>query len=355
MIEAWQEQINTARTAGVPLQIRGGGSKSFYGQTPAGEILDTRGYSGIVSYEPSELVVTARAGTRLAELEQALAAEQQILAFEPPHFGDATVGGCVAAGLSGPRRARAGPLRDFVLGCSLLDGRARTMRFGGQVMKNVAGYDVSRFLAGSLGILGVITEVSLKVLPAPELEQTREVACEQAEALHLMCQWARQPLPISATVWHRGLLRIRLSGVASAVEAAAANLGGELLDSAVALRFWQQLREQELAFFASDAGPLWRLALPATAPVLNPGATTDANTLLEWNGGQRWLRVKLSASVLREEVGKLGGHATLFRGGDKNQGVFTQLPSASFKLHEQLKHVFDPDAVFNRGRLYPAL
>lgn len=362
MIEQWQQHIAQAASNGQTLQLRGGGSKAFYGQSPEGELLDTRAYSGIVSYEPTELVVTAKAGTALAELESTLAEQQQMLAFEPPHFGAATVGGCIATGLSGPRRIKAGAVRDFVLGAQLLDGNGKLLNFGGQVMKNVAGYDVSRFLAGSLGMLGIITEVSLKVLPQPETELTLQLSMNQGEALQRLCQWASQPLPISASAWHQQQLWLRLSGADSAVNAAAKKLGGDTVATAEASRLWQQIKEQQLAFFTEGDAPLWRIALPATTAELDIQAVdgkgypvTSDHTLLEWNGTQRWLRGDIEPTALRQQVTALGGHASLFRGGNKAQGVFTPLAAPVMQLHQNLKAAFDPARVFNPGRLYPGL
>jgi glycolate oxidase FAD binding subunit len=353
MLEQWQERIAQAERDHSVIQLRGGGSKAFYGQEPNGDVLDTRAHTGIVNYEPTELVVTARAGTPLKELEAALAEQQQMLAFEPPHFGDATVGGCISSGLSGPRRARAGSVRDFVLGAQLLDGNGKLLNFGGQVMKNVAGYDISRLLAGSLGTLGIITEVSLKVLPAPHCEQTQALTLAQSEAITTMRHWAGLPIPISATAWHGGELRVRLSGAASAVAAAAQQVGGSTLEESLAHNYWLQLREQQLPFFAAT---LWRIALPATAPVLAvDGIASDDNTLLEWNGTQRWLRTELPAVRLREIAEQAGGHATLFRGGDKSQGVFTPLQPGLMTLHQNLKREFDPAGIFNPGRQYPVI
>ena len=217
-----------------PLRLKGGGSKDFYGGPLAGEVLDTRSYSGIVSYEPTELVVTARCGTSLEELESALAERRQFLACEPPCFGTATVGGAVAAGLSGPRRAAVGSLRDFVLGVKIMDGEGRVLRFGGEVMKNVAGFDVSRAIAGSLGTLGLILEVSLKVLPLPVGDATLRFELPQDKALEAMNRWAGQPLPLVATCWQDGMLTLRLSGAQAAVASAVARLGGEPLADAVA-------------------------------------------------------------------------------------------------------------------------
>tara|TARA_R110001599_G_scaffold65838_2_gene185792 strand:+ start:41701 stop:42771 length:1071 start_codon:yes stop_codon:yes gene_type:complete len=356
MLEQWQAQIAQAGREGSVIQLRGGGSKAFYGQEPHGDVLDTRAHTGIVNYEPTELVITARAGTPLKELEAVLAEQRQILAFEPPHFGDATVGGCISTGLSGPRKARAGSLRDFVLGAQLLDGKGKLLNFGGQVMKNVAGYDVSRLLAGSLGTLGIITEVSLKVLPGPDWEQTRVLAIGQADAIATMRRWAGLPLPISATAWHDGELRVRLSGAASAVAAAAEQVGGSTLQDKLAQQYWLALREQQLPFFTPGATPLWRVALPATAPVMAiDGVLHDDNTLLEWNGTQRWMRSDMPAITLREMAEQAGGHATLFRGGDKTQGVFSPLQPGLLALHQNLKREFDPSGIFNPGRMYPVI
>lgn len=334
-----------------PLRLRGGGSKDFYGGPLSGEILDTREYSGIVGYEPTELVITARVGTPLAEIESALAARRQVLACEPPHFGaSATIGGTVAAGLSGPRRATAGSLRDFVLGVKLMDGEGRELIFGGQVMKNVAGFDVSRLVTGSLGTLGLILEVSLKVLPLPVAAATLRFELPQDKALDAMNRWAGQPLPLAASCWQDGVLTLRLSGAQAAVVAACEKLGGERLAEPDAASFWAALREQALPFFAGDA-PLWRLSLPSVTPPLDlPGPV-----LIEWGGAQRWLRGAVDGASLRAIAAKAGGHASLFRGGDRTGGVFAPLPPALMEIHRRLKQSFDPYGVFNPGRLYPEL
>ena len=219
-------------------------------------------------------------------------------------------------------------------------------------MKNVAGYDVSRFLAGNLGILGVLTEVSLKVLPIPEYEQTVSLDIDQSSALTQMCDWASQPLPISATAWHNNRLTVRLSGAESAVKAAAITLAGTAVANEEATQYWQQLKEQQHNFFSEGDAPLWRVALPATTPALD---ISTEQTLLEWSGTQRWLRSELDATQLRATVSALGGHATLFRGGDKNQGVFTPLAPVLMTLHNNLKREFDPNGIFNAGRFYPTL
>jgi len=349
VLDAMAERVRAAAEGAQALCPRGGGSKDFYGNEPAGEPLDTRAYAGIVSYEPSELVVTARCGTPLAELERALASNGQMLPFEPPHFGvDATLGGCVAAGLSGPRRASAGGVRDFVLGTRLLDGRGRVLAFGGEVMKNVAGYDVSRLLTGSLGTLGVILEVSLKVLPRPPAEATLRLEAPQDRALEWMNQWAAKPLPISATCYLKGELHVRLSGAESAVRAARDKLGGEVV--AHAEEFWTGVREHAYPYFAPET-PLWRLSLPSTAaPLRLPG-----EALIEWGGALRWLSGAGDARAIREAAQRAGGHATLFRARDKSPGAFAPLTPVQLKLHRELKAVFDPARIFSPGRMYPEL
>ena len=352
MLDNLIDRIRAAHAEGSPLIIQGGGSKTFYGNADEGEVLGTRALAGVVDYQAKELVLTARAGTPLAEIEALLAEQNQMLAFEPPHFdGPATLGGCIAAGLSGPRRPYAGAARDFVLGVRMIDGTGQPLRFGGQVIKNVAGYDVSRLMVGALGTLGLITEVSLKVLPKPATETTLQFELDEATAILKMNQWAGQPLPLSATSWHADLLTVRLSGAASAVHAAQAKLGGEVLKDAAA--FWQRLRDQTTPFFeprppTSNQG-LWRLAVKPTAPPLNLG---DAQWI-EWGGAVRWLASGLPAAALREAAKAAGGHATLFRGKAPADGAFTPLAPALATLHRNLKQRFDPRGIFNHGRLYP--
>lgn len=350
--EQFRQQIRAASAAGRPLRLRGGGTKDWYGQQLAGEVLDTRAYAGIIDYEPTELVITARCGTPLAEIEAALAARKQMLAFEPPHFGPgATVGGVVACALSGPRRASAGAVRDFVLGAVLMDGHGERLAFGGQVMKNVAGYDVSRLLAGSMGTLGLILEVSLKVLPLPLREATLRVDCAEIAALRLLNEWAGKPLPISASCWHDGVLSVRLSGAEAAVSAALQSLGGAVLAPDDAAAFWQSLREQTHAFFAG-AGSLWRLSLPPHASAM----ILKGRQLIEWGGAQRWLKLDGDADAagsarIRQAVAAAGGHATLFRGGDKAVGVFHPLAPAVGAIHQRLRQAFDPAGIFNPHRM----
>jgi len=377
LIEQFTRTICDAAEARQPLRIRGGGSKAWYGNPAAGDDLDVTAYRGIIDYEPTELVITARAGTPLAELEAAMREQGQMLGFEPPHFGTlipdpsprggrevsapplplgevlgvrgtATLGGCIAAGLSGPRRPYAGSVRDFVLGLRMLDGRGTDLRFGGQVMKNVAGYDVSRLITGSLGTLGVILEVSLKALPLPPAELTLCREQTQAEALTLMNEWAGKPLPITATCHVDGRLHVRLAGATPAVHSAAAKLGGETLADGAA--FWRDLRDQRHAFFGGDT-PLWRLSMSSTTPELPlPGAQ-----LVEWGGALRWLRSSNDAMSIRKAARGGDGHATLFRGGDRRAGAFHPLPSALLKLHKRVKQAMDPAGILNPGHLYPDL
>ena len=348
-LSEFQDRIRAAAARSQGLRLRGGGSKDFYGNALRGEILDTRAYAGIAAYEPTELVVTARCGTSLAALERTLEANQQCLPFEPPHFGPhATVGGCVAAGLSGPRRSSAGALRDFVLGVKLVDGRGEALSFGGQVMKNVAGYDVSRLLAGSLGTLGLIAEVSLKLAPRPQAESTLRLEVPQGRALELMNRWAGQPLPVTATAWHDGELTVRLSGSEAGVRAAAAKIGGSALDEKAG--FWMRVREHTDDFFAGPE-PLWRLSVASSSPPID----LQGRQLIEWGGALRWLKSAENPKAIRDTARRLKGHATLFRAADKSPGCFAPLEPLLMRVHRELKSAFDPAGIFNPGRLYPEL
>ncbi|MEO6984014.1 MAG: glycolate oxidase subunit GlcE [Paralcaligenes sp.] len=351
-------QVMTARAAQRPLSIRGGATKRFYGETtdledmPPHAVLDMSGYRGIVNYQPSELVITARAGTLLSEVEGVLAEKNQMLAFEPPRFAaGSTLGGCVASGLSGPRRMAAGSLRDFVLGAKLLDSSGSVLEFGGEVMKNVAGYDVSRLLAGSMGIFGPLVEVSLKVAPKPFEEVTVVLEASEADALALFNQWRGQPLPISASCWlakdQGGELWVRVSGSQSAVTNAVKKIEGSAIDEVRASAFWSSLRDQTHAFFRSR--PLWRIAVPPKTPPLDLGPT-----LIEWNGGQRWLGATLPAAELRARVAQGGGHATLFRYDAKPAGipVFHPLADGLMDISRRLKQALDPFGIFNPKRLF---
>jgi glycolate oxidase FAD binding subunit len=371
-LQALTDPIRAAIAAQTPLRIRGHGSKDFYGGSLQGELLDTTVHSGVVSYEPTELVITARAGTSLAELEAALAEKGQCLAFEPPRFeGRGTVGGMVAAGLSGPARASVGGVRDYVLGVQLINGRAEHLTFGGQVMKNVAGYDVTRLMVGSLGILGVLTEVSLKVLPVAPAEATLVFEIDQAHALEQLHRWGGQPLPLNASCWVHDtttagapeLLFVRLRGAAAAVQSAVTkmlqDLAGHRIDDAQAGHDWCACRDQTLPFFDVAEHPgeaLWRLSVPQTAPILS----LPWLQLVEWHGAQRWLWAPESAlSTLREQTRVVGGSTTLFRatspGNTRATGIFDALSSPLAQIHARLKAEFDPAHIFNPGRLIAAL
>lgn len=339
--EALLAQVNQARDNATPLRIQGSNSKAFLGREVAGEVLDTRAHRGIVSYDPAELVVSVRAGTPLSELLAALDAKGQMLPCEPPSFGDgATVGGMIGAGLSGPRRPWSGSVRDFVLGTRVITGLGKHLRFGGEVMKNVAGYDLSRLLVGSYGCLGVLTEVSLKVLPKPRQCLSISLEIDSARALIKLAEWGQQPLPISAASHDGQRLHLRLEGGEGSVTAAHQRLGGEPLDSG----YWAQLNEQRLAFF--DEGlPLWRLSLPNNlGPLALPG-----EQLIDWAGAQRWL--KSDADNIQALAHELGGHATCFSHGT-SRTPFQPLAPALLRYHRQLKAQLDPQGLFNPGRMY---
>ncbi|MDB5897417.1 MAG: glcE [Ramlibacter sp.] len=355
-LAALVERIRAAAALRTPLRIRGGGTKDFLGERVEGELLDTATLRGIVNYEPSELVVTVRAGTPLAQLEQELAQSGQSLPFEPPHFGGgATVGGMVAAALSGPARASVGSVRDYVLGLDLVNGRGEHLVFGGQVMKNVAGYDLSRLMAGAMGTLGLITEVSLKVLPVAPAEATLRFALSQAEALGKLNAWGGQPLPLNASTWmpdEGGTLWLRLRGAVAAVDAACRSLGGERMDNARMRAHWHACREQQLPWFAERGGrDLWRLSVPQTAPVLE----LPEPPVVEWHGAQRWVRAAAGdAARVRQAAVSAGGHATLFRTDRADaSGRYTPLSAPLATIHQRLKEQFDPAGIFNRGRLSP--
>ena len=352
------DRVMLARANRVAVEIRGGGTKHFYGGAPTGEPLPVAGLAGISSYEPTELVVTVRAGTPLAELEAALDERGQCLPFEPPRFAPGgTVGGMVAAGLSGPARATVGAVRDHVLGLTLLNGRGEVLTFGGQVAKNVAGYDVSRLIVGSLGILGIICEVSLKVLPINRATATLCFDWEENRALEQLRRWASQPLPVNASAWHDGRLHLRLAGAAAAVSAACGQLGGDVVAPETALTWWRSVRDQAQEFFALNESQLaageclWRLSLPATAaPVKLAG-----RQFIEWHGAQRWWRTAAEAREVREAAAQAGGHATRLRGAGKSEAVFSPVSEALMRIHRELKRAFDPVGIFNPGRLYAEL
>lgn len=350
LTEELQARVSAAIAAGTPLEIRGSGSKRGLGRTPSGEPLEVAGHAGIVNYQPKELVVTVRCGTTLETLEATLAEQGQLLPFEPPRLGpDATIGGTIACGLSGPARPYAGAARDLVLGARILNGRGQVLRFGGEVMKNVAGYDLSRLMTGAYGTLGLLLEVSLKVMPLPAAQRTLVQEQSPSEAIRLMNAWAGAPLPITATCHDGARLYIRLAGAEAAIAQAAKTIGGETL--ADQDDFWRtQIREQGHDFFTGEA-PLWRLSLPSTAAHLDlPG-----NQLLEWGGAQRWYRGEATMPTIRAAATMAGGHATLFRGGDRDGEVFQPLTPPLMAIHRNLKQAFDPPGLLNPGRLFAEL
>jgi len=346
--EALQAQVLEAIEHKVSLDIRGSGTKDFYGCACHGErTLDVTPHRGVVVYEPTELVITVRAGTPLADVERLLANHGQELPFEPPSFGgEATMGGVVASGLAGPRRPYAGAVRDAVLGVKVINGRGQMLDFGGRVMKNVAGYDLSRLMAGSMGTLAVILEVSIKVRPMSEGEMTLSYRLDARQALDHMNRWARLPLAVTATCHDAGTLYVRVCGgeksLASAHEVMAGMpLAGNSLD------FWLKVKEQNLRFFR-DHRPLWRISVPPATPEID----LVGEWLLEWGGAQRWLKSDASPDAIRHAARSAGGHATLFRGGDRSGDIFAPLAPALLRVHEALKASLDPHGLFNPGRMY---
>ncbi|MDD2133405.1 glycolate oxidase subunit GlcE [Pseudomonas kurunegalensis] len=334
------EQVNYALNEDIPLRIQGSNSKHMLGNHMAGEVLDTRIHRGIVNYDPTELVITARAGTSLWEIEAALDHAGQMLPFEPPHFGpDATVGGMVAAGLSGPRRPWAGAVRDYVLGVQVIIGNGKLMRFGGEVMKNVAGYDLSRLMAGSFGCLGVITEVSLKVLPKPRASASLSLSMTPAQALANLARWGQQPIPITAACHDGALLHLRIEGGEGSVRSALSMLGGEPLEN----EYWKRLREHESDFFKKPEA-LWRLSLPANvSPYILSG-----DQMLDWGGAQRWLKTNEDPQAIRSAVEHVGGHAIRYAAGESS---LQPVSKTLMKYQQNLKNQFDPQNIFNPGRL----
>ena len=346
-----QAQIELAIKQKTPLQIVGGNSKSFYGNRCEGEVLSLADHKGIVEYEPQELVVTVLAGTPLKELKQILAEQGQMLPFEPPSYGDnATIGGTIACGFSGPRRAFAGSARDLVLGCKVLTGKGEIIEFGGRVIKNVAGYDVSRLMVGALGTLGVILEVSLKVLPIPETEMTIAMPAHVNEAIDIMNARAGQPLPLSAASYDGEAVILRLSSTEQGVKQALKKIAGDVLKQGD--EYWRQLNEQE-HFFFEEVIPLWRLSLaPATLHLGIPGSW-----IFDWGGALRWLKTDATPHDVRDAVEAEGGHATLFKHKEQWQqgetvSVFHPLPASMMKIHHKMKNAFDPEKILNRHRYF---
>ncbi|MBU3724371.1 MAG: glycolate oxidase subunit GlcE [Burkholderiaceae bacterium] len=357
------DMIREAGASGRALRIRGQGSKDFYGMPAddSAQILTTLPHTGVVDYDPAELVVVARCGTPITELEAVLAKSRQMLAFEPPRFsGRGTVGGMMASGLSGPRRMSAGAAKDFVLGMTVLDAQAEPTRFGGTVMKNVAGYDISRLHTGALGTLGLMVDVSLKVLPMPPADATLVFSVSAEQSIEWANAWGGQPLPIAATSWRDGQLAVRLSGAAAAIRAAKEKLGGDVMPQPEAQAYWQRLRDHEDGFFALDAAVadvnLWRLSVPSITPHLSEIVEPQ---WLEWGGALRWVKTNAPGQRLRAIAAQHGGHATLFRSARaetrQKEGVFSELSPALMKIHHRLKQELDPNRIFNPGRMFAGL
>jgi glycolate oxidase FAD binding subunit len=340
-----QQQVKDANANKSQLRIEAGKSKLFYGNPVNGDVIDIRPHQGIISYEPSELVIKVKAGTALSEIETTLAEQQQCLPFEPPHFGtNATIGGTIACGFSGPARPFRGSLRDHVLGCTVLTGKGDILHFGGEVMKNVAGYDVSRLMAGSLGTLGILLDVSLRVAPASDSEITLQFNCDVKEAMQKCHAWCAQALSLSAVCYTNETLYVRLSGSGAAIASAQAKLGGIEAEGST---FWNELNEHQLPFFNNNM-PLWRVSVAATSHELN----IKGESIIDWAGAQHWITSSESENEIRNKVEQLGGHANLFRNGDENNEALHPLNGKLKQLHLNLKQVFDPFGILNFGRMY---
>ncbi|MEE9336482.1 MAG: glycolate oxidase subunit GlcE [Methylococcaceae bacterium] len=341
-----QDKVRQAIETGDRLIIKAGGTKDFYGRSISGKELSVAEHQGIINYEPTELVITARAGTKLKIIEQILTENNQMLAFEPPTFGNnATLGGTIACNFSGPRRAYSGAARDSVLGSKIINGKAEVLSFGGEVMKNVAGYDVSRLMAGAMGTLGVLLEVSLKVIPKPEAEITFMQNINIEDALEKLHQWVALPLPISASCFYQNVLYIRLSGSEKSIRTAQQSMGGEILIEAES--FWHSVKEQTHDFFKNDQS-LWRLSLASNTPNL----PLDGDSMFEWGGALRWLKTDMSQDQIHKARNSINGHISLFRTSGKRDDIFQPLPKHLLQLHSKLKQAFDPHGIFNIGRMY---
>ena len=338
--------VKNALDTNTRLSIQAGNTKSFYGNAIQENILDVSEHQGIIDYEPSELFITARCGTKLKEIENVLSEHNQMLSFEPPHFGDnATLGGAIACGLSGPRRPYYGAARDCVLGAHIINGKAEYLRFGGQVMKNVAGYDASRLMCGSLGTLAIIMQLSLKVIPRPQAEMTLVFEYPQDVALHKMNQWAQTDLPITATYYEEGNLYIRVAGVEMTLKNVKNNLGGSEINGGEFV--WQLIKEQQREFFNSSL-PLWRVVIPSNCSNLD----IQGPSAMEWNGGLRWIKSEEDCKKIFSIAKTNQGHATLFRAKNKPQDSFQPLEKSIKNIHTKIKHAFDPNCVFNPGKMY---
>jgi len=337
------DQVKSAKTNNTTLKIVGGNSKAFLQACKAPDSLEMTSHAGVVNYEPTELVLTARTGTPIVEIEKLLADNGQYLSFEPPHFTEnTTIGGVVASGMGGPRRPWGGAPRDVLLGCRLLTGTGDVMRFGGEVMKNVAGYDVSRLMAGAQGSLGVILEVSLKVLPAPSKTITLTQTLSESEAQQKMRELAARPMPLSGACYFNGQLYIRLSGAHASVNAWSKKIGGERL--AENNTFWERLRDHKLDFFDRPS-PVWRISLPPAAPAI----ACAESSLIDWAGGQRWIISNVASEEIKNEAQALKGHAKQFYGNASPEPWAMSSQPALAPIHKRLKETFDPKRIFNPG------
>ena len=329
-----------------PLAIHGSNSKNFLGNEITGKPVDVSMHSGIIEYEPSELFITAKCGTPLKELESILRDNGQILPFEPPSFTSAdTLGGTVACGLSGPRRAYANPIRDCILGAHIINGKAEYLTFGGNVMKNVAGYDASRLMCGAYGTLGIIMQVSIRVAPKPQHEMTTVLECSENQAITQLNRWTQTHFPITASFFHDNLLHIRLEGLQNSVVNTHKKIGGEPLSSSK--EFWCSVKNHQHDFFNSDL-PLWKLVIPQNTPALS----ISGKTSLEWNGGLRWLTSNEDSENIINACKRSRGSATLFKSTSKPNDHLPDLPIGLKNLHIKIKSAFDPDNIFNQGRQY---
>lgn len=341
-----QRQVLDALEQQQPLTIRGGGSKAFLSPSCHHPVLSTKDHQGIIDYHPAELVLTARAGTLLKDIEAVLNEAGQMLPFEPPYYTEqTTLGGAVASGLSGPIRPFTGSVRDFVLGCTIINGKGEILKFGGQVMKNVAGYDVSRLMVGAMGTLGVLLDISIKVLPAFPFEQHLTQSMDQQQALQSMRRIASQNMPLSGLAYDGEQLHIRLGGTRSAVETSTQKLGGEKQTSS---NFWTQLRDQRHPFFQQTT-PLWRLSVPPASKDIE----VDGDQFIDWGGGLRWLKTTQPAEHIFNVAASVGGHARLFHHPLHETQRQPTLPDSLLKMHQNIKYSFDPHAIFNPGQLYP--
>ncbi|MDQ6987276.1 MAG: glycolate oxidase subunit GlcE [Mariprofundaceae bacterium] len=349
-----QNAVKQAFADATPLNIIAGNSKSWYGREATGAALHIGEHAGIINYLPTELIITAKAGTPLADIAAALDTHKQRLPFDPPYFSEnsgknATLGGTVACGFSGPRRPYAGSCRDFVLACRIVNGQGEILKFGAEVMKNVAGFDVSRLQTGSLGTLGVLLDISLKVLPHRLAEQTIVIEADFVTAINVMNRWAGTPLPVTAMCADGRRIYFRICGTPSSVQTSMQRIGGSLL--ADGLNFWKSVREHTLPFFDHQR-PLYRLSLPAAHAHLSLADAADDDWFIGWGGAQRWLKSELPAEVVFAAAQAAGGHATLFRNGDRQGDVFAPLSHALWQWHKRIKQAFDPKCILNPGRMY---